>query len=925
MADDKDDSVRDLRRLAKRYGITIQSSPDAQQWPAVHRRLFESIRKIGDQKFDSFCASIDIRSNDEPWREQTKHRAEWLAKRASRLFDQQRNESGWRFGLENDILRRFSVEVACPKCRARIWRSEIEACINELDEVAAKLEDRRKNRKPCTCAPNDRPQDYYEIGTNPLFDDRTQEVIIHDPLLRSQLPKLEPDRVYGLQETNNFEKLLSTPVPSALANDADITLRELVRSNPFKDGVEPLLFPFLILEAKSGKSSSGFYEIQTQTAFPIFALLKLQEDLLARVQDGGMADGPLIWFFANRGDAWRVYGCCLSDSEPPRYDILHLWDGSIMSKDSSLQLLLIVDYIFDWARDIYRPSILRQLKSLVTGSTFDQISLADDSDIISMRRNISNWIQAAPSTVTGLDFEPDFGKHEIAPALDHQSLLRIPIPNTKLGILRSAALIESRVEGLLITEQNVTKLLQLAGGEEPARQLLNFLAKWNELLLLTGDDLDDLEETWIGGSRFATESPAPSTSSEFYVLIETKTFMNTSWTIVRELTYLAVSKEAFEIIFTYANFKIRHPGRELVAKAARTCSKTVLIETLRCLLSGSPGQLFIAATTCVCLSLYALPERKRSDHTPPIETLAFGKLRRPRLSEFIQKFHKVAMRKEKTKFIIPRNVYELSPKQRADWVKKRHPKYRLPTPEDLSFIRNSEGTRLVSENDMHEESRCARCILSNKYDEKPHHFTASGPNVFSAYGLDLVISLNLTADGTDRHDICLFAVTDVTEVADDKELAVIVEDLLQSGHGYHTICHPIPQWFERSIGLRGGDTLWNLPLHYRPFTDKERIDVTDWAIELKGLPTSESAEKRSMGFRWDGLQMFLHYLGKGKSLTEAVREIRLKDRSISTRVRLNVYWQSDRDDKRRREEAGEMVELRPIIRGGPLPESTRGD
>jgi hypothetical protein len=125
--------------------------------------------------------------------------------------------------------------------------------------------------------------------------------------------------VYGLQETNNLEKLFSTPMPSALDNDAVITLRELVRSSPFSDGVEPLLFPFFILEAKSGKSSSGFYEIQTQTAFPIFALLKLQEDLLARVQDSGVADRPLIWFFANRGDAWRVYGCCLSDSEPTRY------------------------------------------------------------------------------------------------------------------------------------------------------------------------------------------------------------------------------------------------------------------------------------------------------------------------------------------------------------------------------------------------------------------------------------------------------------------------------------------------------------------------------------------------------------------------------------------------------------------------------
>jgi hypothetical protein len=596
-----------------------------------------------------------------------------------------------------------------------------------------------------------------------------------------------------------------------------------------------------------------------------------------------------------------------------------------MSKDSSLQLLLIVDYIFDWARDIYRPSILRQLKSLVTGSTFDQISLADDSDIISMRRNISNWIQAAPSTVAGLDFEQDFGEPDVAPRLDHQSLLPIPIPNTKLGTLRSAALVESRVEGLFITEQNVTTLLQLAGGEEPARKLVNFLAKWNELLLLTGDDLDDLEEAWTGRSRTATESPAPSTYSEFYVLMETKTFMNTSWTIVRELTYLAVSKAAFEIIFTYANFRIQHPGRQLAAKAARSCSKTILIETLRCLLSGSPGQLFIAAITCTCLSLYALPERKRSDHAPPIETLAFGHLRRPRLSEFIQRFLKIRKRKEKTNWGIFKALYKPSPKQRRNWIKKNYPADRVPAPGDLSFIRPSEAAGVVSEKDLHEESRCARCILGSKYDEKPHHFTASGPDVFSAYGLELVVSLNLTADGSDRHDICLFAVADIPELAGDKELAVIVEDLLQSGYGHHTICHPIQQWLNCNMNLRDGDTLWNLPLHYRPFTGKERVDAADWVSELKGLPISESTNKKSTEFRWDGLQMLLHYLGKGKPWAEAVREIKLKDRSTRIHVRTEIYAQSEKEDTRRRREAGEMVEPRPIIRCGPFPESTRGD
>ncbi|RDL41629.1 uncharacterized protein BP5553_01608 [Venustampulla echinocandica] len=444
-------------------------------------------------------------------------------------------------------------------------------------------------------------------------------------------------------------------------------------------------------------------------------------------------------------------------------------------------------------------------------------------------------------------------------------------------------------------EQNVKKLLKLAGGEELARQLLNLFAKWNELLLLTGDDLDDLEEVWTGRSRTATESPAPSTCSEFYVLIETKTFINISWNIVRELT-----DEGCTIMQQNS--------------AHRDTPVPPLWLSRPTLHRGY--HLHMPLSVCSTGA-------KRSDHAPPIETLAFGSLRRPRLPEFIQKFHKISKRKEKTQFIIPSDVYELPPKQRSDWIKKRYTQDRVPAPEDLSFIRNSEATGLVSEKDPHEESRCARCILGSKYDEKLHRFTASGATVFSAYGL--VISLNLTAGSLDRHDICLFAVSDIPEVVDDKELTVIVEDLLQSGYGYHTIRHPIPQGLGRSFNIWGGEALWNLPLHYRPFTSKERIDATDWVSELKCLPISESTEKWSTEFCWDGLQMLLHYLGKGKPWAEAAREIKLKDRSTSTCARREIYAQSDKEDKQRRREADEMVEPRPIVRWGPLPASTRGD
>lgn len=96
------------------------------------------------------------------------------------------------------------------------------------------------------------------------------------------------------------------------------TLRDAIKFSPFKEGIEPLLFPFLILEAKSEGSAQGFDAIQTQTAFPIWALLRLQEDLHSRATDAELGTSPLVWFFANRGDAWRVFGCYISDSQAGR-------------------------------------------------------------------------------------------------------------------------------------------------------------------------------------------------------------------------------------------------------------------------------------------------------------------------------------------------------------------------------------------------------------------------------------------------------------------------------------------------------------------------------------------------------------------------------------------------------------------------------
>jgi hypothetical protein len=90
-----------------------------------------------------------------------------------------------------------------------------------------------------------------EQGINSLFDDRAQESIVHEEPLQSELGKREePDRVYGLQMTRRLERLLQYTEDRRQSSDGKF-IGDTVRHNPFRPEGEPIVFPFLVLEAKS--------------------------------------------------------------------------------------------------------------------------------------------------------------------------------------------------------------------------------------------------------------------------------------------------------------------------------------------------------------------------------------------------------------------------------------------------------------------------------------------------------------------------------------------------------------------------------------------------------------------------------------------------------------------------------------------------
>lgn len=108
----------------------------------------------------------------------------------------------------------------------------------------------------------------------------------------------KPDRIFGLETTATFDRYNSTQE------------NETIRHSPFANG--KVLYPFLVIEAKSEKGSPGFESIESQTAFPIRSLLQLQ-DKLARYT--GIKMNPLLWFPANQGDEWRVYAAVVDKSK----------------------------------------------------------------------------------------------------------------------------------------------------------------------------------------------------------------------------------------------------------------------------------------------------------------------------------------------------------------------------------------------------------------------------------------------------------------------------------------------------------------------------------------------------------------------------------------------------------------------------------
>lgn len=195
----------------------------------------------------------------------------------------------------------------------------------------------------------------------------------------------------------------------------------------------------------------------------------------------------------------------------------------------------------DWARDVYRPALLTELRILASDE-HDVATVYTDTDIYSSWGVLPS-VEAAQS-----------GHHEMQAAF--RSL------DSPLGIIRHIAPIESRFLSLFITADNIQTFLlsmTIRPRQYFIRRVLDEFHSTQTPCLLTFDQMNGMEEVWTGQLRPRT--PFNLKETKFYTVHLVSYFISANWDQIRELCVISIAEDAFETLITESKLKIRRGSK----------------------------------------------------------------------------------------------------------------------------------------------------------------------------------------------------------------------------------------------------------------------------------------------------------------------------------------------------------------------------
>jgi hypothetical protein len=261
--------------------------------------------------------------------------------------------------------------------------------------------------------------------------------------------------------------------------------------------------------------------------------------------------------------------------------VYDLWHGTVESLDCSLQLLQIVDYLWTWARDIYRPQIRQCLCALAP--TIREISPSTDGSL-SRSQSVLSELRLRPFTAPQIDAVMEDDQHA-----DNFAPQAVPsaAQNNGIGLLQYSPNWPSKEQcgfpqtGLrhsdLITfsfrafhcptHDQVLRYPQFGSGYKTAAESFDSLLQPGSIVVLRYGQMGDVERAWTGREATTISTPVPAAMLEErkYVYFYFHTFCRRKdWQIVRELNCVswdladvqrhsaAVRREAFSATYSKA-------------------------------------------------------------------------------------------------------------------------------------------------------------------------------------------------------------------------------------------------------------------------------------------------------------------------------------------------------------------------------------
>jgi hypothetical protein len=536
-------------------------------------------------------------------------------------------------------------------------------------------------------------------------------------------------------------------------------------------------------------------------------------------------------------------------------DIHHLQGGDLMTQEGALRLILIFDYIADWARDSYRPSVLKQLAYLATGTSFDKVRLGPDIYTISDSKAIAhNSSKASPDVQMDEAVKDD--DSDSVDAVEHSNVNFLHIPTSKYGVIRPMNTAMFRWTGLCITEDNVDEYLPRHltclhdGTGKPlstrARALLDHITKGDDMLVIAAADMGDLEKVWTGGesSRFHTYNK-PSEAKLFFVRLQYRCFIDDTWRIVRELAYLAISPPAMAELISRAASQPKVPGLHSIPERSCVSSGATLQKTIECLRAGSPWQVLRSALAGTAFNLHPCISTSEAS----TRAVAYFALDYVRSSDFSTLLHDA-----------------------GEEFKRRHDCSRFLHVTVCSVWTLRDNNAWI-ENASHDDFSCRRCLASGQNIFALHDWDPVRLPSRSEHGAILVAALRQGKyqESQDTHALCLYLSEKSSATLQGVPFATTIKQLAQVGHIYHTILHPL---YDEIVESKNA-ILWNLPWPYRKSTRRQQFDIARWIHDLSEYG-SVFAERLPTSWMhiWVHQQMLLYYLRNRMDYDEAESALR---------------------------------------------------